>query len=77
MTINTTALEESQYLVANLFQTPIKIRKTFVAGDVFYYDSIGELSQDIISSTYGKYSSNVSLLDALLETRADEKKFEV
>ena len=76
MNTNTTALDKTQYLIENLFQSPMKMYKTFGSEDVFYFDSIGVKTNEIVSSTYGKYSSNVSLLDALLEERAIEKKFD-
>lgn len=76
MNTNTTALENTQYLIEELFQVPIKINKTFGSEDIFNFYSIGTKTNEIISSTYGKYSSDVSLLDALLEERAREKKFD-
>jgi hypothetical protein len=54
----------------------MKIYNTFNSGDIFYFDSIGVRANDIISSTYGKYSSNVSLITALLEERANEKEYD-
>ena len=48
-----------------------------VSEDIIFYDSIGAKSNDIISSTYGKYASFTSLLDALLEERAKEKKYDL
>lgn len=76
MNTNTTALNITQYLIEELFQIPIKINESYGSKDVFYFNSIGTKTNDIISSTYGKYSSDVSLLDALLEERAREKKFD-
>lgn len=76
MTVNTTALQNTQYLIENLLQTPLRIQKTFSSGDVFYFDSVGATKQDLIATLYGKYSSKISLTDALLQARADEKKFE-
>lgn len=77
LTLLTTALEENQYSIDDLFQIPIRIYQTFESGNILRVDSVGEMSQDIISTTYGKYQSDVSLLKALLEARTEEKKFEI
>ena len=77
MNTHTTALENPEYIIEHLFQVQMKIYKTYGSEDFIFYDSIGAKSNDIISSTYGKYASFTSLLDALLEERAKEKKYDL